>query len=241
MNFFLKQLVIEYVRYRAAHGAKFHRIDWFSLPDLPAPPDACKRRMALLNSDLKFRKSVMRLCNMLSERYVKHLNELQNQSLKDGDCSVIVRNSLFGKECHVDSSCKSDHNEEGFEERWDDFDNKNVKIILDEVLQYRGIAKLDASKRVGSVAEKWADLNMNDGGCDYSGAERVPSFNSNEENHGNGNEVRPGRLNCHRLPKKYSKLWNEGISISSQAHESLAVSNDVLITNGNCLIPCSSI
>ncbi|KAL6996271.1 hypothetical protein U1Q18_006406 [Sarracenia purpurea var. burkii] len=225
MNFFLRQLVIEYVRYRAAHGAKFHRIDWSSLPDLPAPPDACKRRMALLNSDLKFRKSVMRLCNMLSERYVKHLNELQNQSLKDGDCSVIVRDSLFGKECHVDSSCKSDHNEEGFEERWDDFDNKNVKIILDEVLQYKGIAKLDASKRVGSVAEKWADLNMNDGGCDYSGTERVPSFNSNEENHGNGNEVRPGRLNCHRLPKKYSKLWNEGISISSQAHESLAVSN----------------
>ncbi|XP_057504442.1 uncharacterized protein LOC130787950 isoform X1 [Actinidia eriantha] len=223
-----RQLVIEYVRYRAALGAKFHRTDWSSLPDLPAPPDACKRRMALLNSDLKFRKAVMRLCNLLSERYAKHLDKLQNKSLNSGDCSVLVRDSLVGKDCQRNFSCDVEDNEDlGSEERWDDFDETNIKIALDEVLRYKWIAKLDASKRVGSIAEKWSDLNMDTEEHDQLGTELVSPFTSSEEihNRGGGNNVRPLRSSCHRLPRKYSKLLNEGIRISRWAHESLAVSN----------------
>ncbi|KAK1265574.1 hypothetical protein QJS04_geneDACA010700 [Acorus gramineus] len=41
-----RQLVIQYAKYRAVLGAKFHRVDWASLADLPAPPDTCRRRMA---------------------------------------------------------------------------------------------------------------------------------------------------------------------------------------------------
>ncbi|THG08515.1 hypothetical protein TEA_002148 [Camellia sinensis var. sinensis] len=221
-----RQLVMEYVRYRAALGAKFHRTDWSSLLDLPAPPDACRRRMALLNSDSKFRSSVMRLCNMLSERYAKHLERLQNKSLNHGDYSVIVRDSLFGKDCHKNFSSSVERNEElGFEERWDDFNDENIKKALDEVIRCKWMAKLDASKRGGSGAEEWSYLDAE--GHNPSGTELVPSLIPNEEihNHGGGNKFYPQISRRHRLPRKYSKLLNEGIGVSRRAHESLAVSN----------------
>ncbi|KAL7162716.1 hypothetical protein ACSBR2_043073 [Camellia fascicularis] len=221
-----RQLVMEYVRYRAALGAKFHRTDWSSLLDLPAPPDACRRRMALLNSDSKFRSSVMRLCNLLSERYAKHLERLQNKSLNHGDYSVIVRDSLFGKDCHKNFSSSVERNEElGFEERWDDFNNENIKKALDEVIRCKWMAKLDASKRGGSGAEEWSYLDAE--GHNPSGTELVPSVTPNEEihNHGGGNKFYPQISRRHRLPRKYSKLLNEGIGVSRRAHESLAVSN----------------
>ncbi|KAI3737738.1 hypothetical protein L2E82_27750 [Cichorium intybus] len=59
-------LVIEYVRHRASVGAKFHRAEWTSLQNLPAPPETCRRRMSTLNRNNQFRKAIMRLCNMLS-------------------------------------------------------------------------------------------------------------------------------------------------------------------------------
>lgn len=165
MNFSFRQLVIEYVRYRAALGANFHCTDWSSLRDLPAPPAACKRRMALLNSDLKFRKAILRLCNMLGERYAKHLDKLQNKSLSHGDCRGIVGDSLFGKNLRRSLSCNDEHSEDMyFEGRWDDFDDVCIKVALDEVLHYRRIAKLDASKRARSVPVEWSELNMDAGG-----------------------------------------------------------------------------
>ncbi|KAK1284996.1 hypothetical protein QJS10_CPB20g00191 [Acorus calamus] len=76
-----RQLVIQYAKYRAVLGAKFHRVDWASLADLPAPPDTCRRRMAALNSNLNVRKAVMKLCNVLGERYAKYLGMMREEEL----------------------------------------------------------------------------------------------------------------------------------------------------------------
>lgn len=124
--------MIEYIRHRAALGAKFHRVEWSSLENLPAPPETCRRRMSALNRNNQFRKAVMRLCNMLSVRYAKHLEYSKNKTLihnrKPPD--VVIHPS----------------NELDVDEKWDDFDNKDIKISLDEVLQYKQISKSAATK-----------------------------------------------------------------------------------------------
>ncbi|XP_052182207.1 uncharacterized protein LOC127794928 isoform X2 [Diospyros lotus] len=219
-----RQLVIEYVRHRAALGANFHRTDWSSLPRLPAPPDACKRRMALLNSDLKFRKAVMRLCNVLGERYAKHLDKLGNRSSNSTGCRV--RDSFLRKDCHRTPDDVERNEELGFEGNWDNFDDKNVKIALDEVLQYKRMFKLDSSRRDGSVVERQSDLRI--GAKGHAPLEtELTSLTPNEEihNHGGGNDGHPKRLSCHHLPPKYIKLLKGGISVGRGAHESLAISN----------------
>ncbi|XP_024973225.1 uncharacterized protein LOC112511735 isoform X3 [Cynara cardunculus var. scolymus] len=122
-----RQLVIEYVRNRAALGAKFHGTDWASLQSLPASPHTCKRRMSTLNSNKKFRKAVKTFCNMLSSRYAKHLENSNNKPLDD----------------HT--------NDSNFEERWDDFDNEDIKMVLDGVLRYKQTAKSEADKGYGML------------------------------------------------------------------------------------------
>ncbi|KAM3337708.1 hypothetical protein P3S68_032033 [Capsicum galapagoense] len=76
-----RQLVIEYARHRAALGAKFNRVDWGKLQNLPAPPGACRRRIASLRRSQEFKKSVMRLCNVLNVLRCKKLPK--SETLKD--------------------------------------------------------------------------------------------------------------------------------------------------------------
>lgn len=124
--------MIEYVRHRATIGAKFHRAEWSSLENLPAPPETCRRRMSTLNRNNQFRKAVMRLCNMLSVRYAKHLEYSKNKTLIDNrkapDVAVHPSNEL------------------DVDEQWDDFDKNDIKIALDEVLQYKQVFKIAATK-----------------------------------------------------------------------------------------------
>lgn len=110
---FVRLLVIEYVKRRITLGAKFHGVDWTSLKSLPGPHDKCKRRMSHLMRNRLFRKSVMKLCNMLSE-YTNDMN---------------------------------------IEERWDDFENKDIKMILDEVLKYKQVDKLEVPKDAQYVSK----------------------------------------------------------------------------------------
>lgn len=133
-----RQLVIEYVKHRAALGAKFHRIDWTSLQSLPGPPYACRRRMSNLNRNKQFRKAVMRICNMLSVRYAKHLQLSQNKALDDNSKMIIEDQNAPALIDHT--------NDFNIEERWDDFENKDIKMLLDDVLKYKQIAKLEATK-----------------------------------------------------------------------------------------------
>lgn len=135
-----RQLVIEYARHRAALGANFHRLNWASIPNLPAPPDTCKRRMALLKTSDSSRKALMKLCTFLTERYSKYLTQYQGKTLNYGDSKMMVRDYASvedGKRSSVPESWK-----------WDDFDANNIKIALDNVLRHKRMAKLESVKDV---------------------------------------------------------------------------------------------
>lgn len=162
-----RQLLIQYVRHRAALGAKCHRMDWVSLSDLPATPSTCRRRMNSLNGDLRFRKAVNRLCNMLSERYAKQLEKSQNSSLNKDDCRLFVRSqssegvrnsfshNSFSPDVEIQMTSLNG-------EAWDDFENKSIKTALDEILRFKRMAKLDASSQKDQMQyEGWSDANAN--------------------------------------------------------------------------------
>ncbi|XP_020889714.1 uncharacterized protein LOC9322746 [Arabidopsis lyrata subsp. lyrata] len=113
-----RKLLSKYVRHRAALGAKFHGVNWASVPELPAPPLPCKRRIQTLMKNDKVRKAVMRLCNLLSERYAKHLK--------------------------TESGCVEHRKDEG---KWDDFNEKSISQAFNNVLELKKMAKLLPSKR----------------------------------------------------------------------------------------------
>ncbi|XP_022715262.1 uncharacterized protein LOC111274686 isoform X2 [Durio zibethinus] len=221
-----RELVIQYARYRAALGAKFHRVDWTSLAGLPSPPRACARRMTSLKRSAKFRKALMKLCNMLSERYVMHLEKSQNRSSNNSDCRLLVRSSS------IEFSNGIEHGEDaGFEEeRWDDFEDRKIERALEDVLRFKQIAKLEASKRVGSVSAEWSNINMNSEDYDLQGPEVVSPTTQDEDIGRPGAGHRKGSIQSsqhHRFHQKLVKLWNVGNGVGRQVHGSLAVSNAV--------------
>ncbi|KAF3946402.1 hypothetical protein CMV_027325, partial [Castanea mollissima] len=212
-----RQLVIQYVRNRVVRGAKYHRTDWSSLPDLPAPPVTCKRRMALLNRNRIFRKAVMRLCNFLGVRYAKHLEKTQNRSLKKDACGMLVQ-SLSVEGLERNFSNVDEHTQEtGLEEKpWYDFDDESLKADLDEVMWYKRMGKLEASRRVESAN-------------DSQESELVASNSSCQDVENNGGILQKitAKKSRRRLNQKFIKLLNEGVNVSRQVYESLAVSNAV--------------
>lgn len=157
--FYFRQLVIQYVRNRAALGAKYHRTDWVSLSNLPAPPSVCRRRMNFLNGNLRFRKSVNKLCNILTERYARQMEKSQNcsSSLNKDDCRLFVR-SQSSKVVQNSLSPDVEIQMTSLDgEAWDDFGNKSIKTALDEILRCKMMAKLDASsQKVQSQYEGWS-------------------------------------------------------------------------------------
>ncbi|KAK6264270.1 hypothetical protein SCA6_019704 [Theobroma cacao] len=220
-----RELVTQYARYRAALGAKFHRVDWTSIAGLPAPPRACARRMTSLKKSIKFRKALMKLCNMLSERYVIHLEKNQNRAFNNNDCGFLVRSSS------VEFSSGIEHGEDaGFEEeRWDDFDDRKIRRALEDVLRFKQIAKLEASKRVGSVSAEWSNMNMNSEDYNLQGPEMVSQTTLGEDMGTGAGQLKSSIQSSrhHRFHQKLVKLWNIGHGVGRQVHESLAVSNAV--------------
>ncbi|KAM5563788.1 hypothetical protein ABKV19_018425 [Rosa sericea] len=156
-----RQLVIQYVRQCATLGAKYHhQINWASLSDLPAPPSTCKRRMSYLKLiNGKFRKSLMTLCNMLGKRYAKLLQKTQNRPFYQDDCGSLLQSSTE-EGCNQNYPL-SDHGTGLQEEQWDDFNDKNIKEVLDQILHYVRLTKSVASKRCGASCEEGSDLNAN--------------------------------------------------------------------------------
>ncbi|KAL2516429.1 B-block binding subunit of TFIIIC [Forsythia ovata] len=208
-----RQLVIEYARYRAALGAKFHRVDWASISSLPAPPDSCRRRMALLNSYIPFRKAVMKLCNILAERYTKYLEQVQGKMLDHADSEMMDQDYAFEEENMCSSASK-------FGTCWDSFDDNSIKLALDDVLQYKRLAKLDASKHMCSDQENEEEKYTRGTGF-TSSAPRTQEFENWEER----SKPRAQGTSSRLLPRKYVKLLSEGASFSRRAHESVAVAN----------------
>ncbi|XP_039060768.1 uncharacterized protein LOC120204817 isoform X2 [Hibiscus syriacus] len=220
-----RELITQYARYRAAMGAKVHRVDWTSLAGLPAPPHACSRRMASLNRSEKFRKALMKLCNMLSERFMRHLEKNQNKSSGSSDCRLLRFPA-------IQFSNGIEHDEDAsFEvERWDDFDDKKMKSALEDVLRFKQITKLDASTRVRSISAEWSSINMNSEVNERQGTEMVLATAQDEDIGMPGAGRRKGSIRSsehHRFRQKLVRLWNVGNGIGRQVHESLAVSNAV--------------
>ncbi|KAD3068691.1 hypothetical protein E3N88_36571 [Mikania micrantha] len=193
-----RQLVIEYVKHRAALGAKFHRVDWSSLLSLPASPETCRRRMTILNSNKQFRKSLMRLCNMLSVRYAAYLDASKNKSLGD-ICRVVIK----------DHDLIDHTNDLNREERWDDFDNKDIQMVLDEVLKYKQVAKMKAAKST-----------------QYRSKHGQPDV-GNEPHKDGGKRQASTRRSRSRLPKSHFMLMNKAKDFGTQVYNSLAVSNAI--------------
>ncbi|KAD2021891.1 hypothetical protein E3N88_42009 [Mikania micrantha] len=209
-------LVIEYVKHRAALGAKFHRVDWSSLRSLPAPPETCRRRMTILNRNKQFRKALMRFCNMLSVRYARHLEASKNRSVGD-NCRVVIKEHDF-----IDQT-----NDVNREERWDDFDNKDILMVLDEVLKYKQVAKMEATKSTRYIFKH----GQSDVGDDPHALDEnnlgLPSTATNDLKKDGRKKKASTRRSMSRLPKSYLMLMNKVKDFGTQACKSLAVSNAI--------------
>lgn len=137
--------MIEYAIHRAARGANFHRTDWVSISNLPGPPHACKRRMALLNSFIPFREAVLKLCTILSEQYAKYLEKFQDKMLTHADSEQMIRGPAPGE-----ASAE-------MLEEWANFDDDSIKVALDDVLRCKRMAKMNAARETFPEQEKSED------------------------------------------------------------------------------------
>jgi len=132
-----------YIRMRAILGARYYRVAWNSLSDLPAPPNTCRRRMAiLLKGNENIRGAVMCICNLLGKRYTRYL-EKERRSKKRRLLSQISESS---NETSLDSDSEQFN--------WDDFEVPEIKSALNEVLELIRTEKVDQTKRVGAKNEK---------------------------------------------------------------------------------------
>ncbi|XP_057737936.1 uncharacterized protein LOC130955151 [Arachis stenosperma] len=225
-----RQLVIQYVRHRAALGAKYHRMDWTSVPDLPAPPRVCMRRMNLLNSNERVRKAVNRLCNILGERYAEQLEMSQNLSSKKDDCRELVRSQSSKG---VDNNFRPDI---GIQmpslngEPWDDFENKTIKNALEDILRYKMMAKLDASsKKVQPQYEGLSDANADADGYESQENEDTVSAIPSEitQSHHGKSQISSAQRSRRRLDKNFKRFLSNTTNVYGQVYKSLAISNAV--------------
>ena len=150
----VRKLLSQYVRHRAALGAKFHGVNWAQVRELPAPPLACKRRTQTLMKNDKFRKAVLRLCNILSERYAKHLETKQKCLPESSSSHVLVRTDSgfveHGKDIFSD------------DEKWDDFSENSIRQAFDDILELKKMAKLVAPKRAKPSSREWSNRDIVD-------------------------------------------------------------------------------
>ncbi|KAH9323304.1 hypothetical protein KI387_017943, partial [Taxus chinensis] len=137
-----RSLITSYARYRATLGARFHRVDWVSIPGLPAPPQTCRRRIASLKHEPTVRKVLMNLCNLLAARYAKYLQQMETEEVTD---DADIGNSEGPSQLYT---------------LWDDFEEPSIAAAVDEVMRCKCMAKLSAVKRIGgssTYVAKWSE------------------------------------------------------------------------------------
>lgn len=149
-------------------GARFARVEWSSLCDLPAQPETCKRRMATLNQKSNIRRAVLRLCNLLGERYTRYLDNSQikaNQKSCDvddfekSDEGFMLHDTVHDDSVPCENICKS----KSPLNCWDDFEDSDVKMALDEVFKCKRLAKKEDSMRAGCRPEEGWTNNPSSG------------------------------------------------------------------------------
>ncbi|XP_050234261.1 uncharacterized protein LOC126682580 [Mercurialis annua] len=217
-----RQLLIQYTRHRAVLGSKVQRIDWNKIPDLPAPPKTCSKRVASLNRNIQFRRALMNFCTILSQRYAKHLQNSQSAYLDNSGCQVLVRCTAG-----VDKSCDGVENtkEAGFEEeQWDDFTDKNIKQAFEGVLLHKQLAKSQAFQGVESNFEELSNLNTK---LEPKLVSSNASNNNIYKDDSGMHKDHAQRSRRYRLHQKFIKCLNGGTFVSTQVQKSLAVSNAV--------------
>lgn len=138
-----RKLLMIYIRMRAILGGRCYRVAWRSLSDLPAPPDTCRRRMAvLLKTNEKIRGAVMCMCNLLGKRYARYLEKERRLKRR----RLLPQISESSHENSLDSDCEQFN--------WDDFEVPEIKSALNEVLELIQTEKVDQTKRSGPVNQK---------------------------------------------------------------------------------------
>uniref|UniRef100_A0A161ZTH2 Uncharacterized protein n=1 Tax=Daucus carota subsp. sativus TaxID=79200 RepID=A0A161ZTH2_DAUCS len=216
-----RQLVIEYAKKRAALGANFHRTDWKALPNKPAAPAVCRRRMALLNTCMEFRKAVLKLCNILTERYANHLEKLQNESKLNGEHGVMVCNHKSAEySSREDSESQQQSRDINPEDQWDNFNNKDVKMALDNALRHKRTAKLDAHREIHSVPDQFSHFHM-------EGEQNDPKLLSSAIFKKSKKKHRVRSNVYEHIQQNYIKFLNEWDDANGRAYRSLPVSNAV--------------
>nr|XP_043629870.1 uncharacterized protein LOC122601168 [Erigeron canadensis] len=183
--------------------------------------------MSTLNRNKQFRKAVMKFCNMLSMRYAKHLETSKNNSLGDG-CRVIIQDQNAPQVVnHTKDFC--------MEERWDDFDDKDIKMLLDEVLKYKQIAKLEATKGAryiseyphSDVGDDGHELDENNLGSSATPINVIKKDSGRRQASSRKRRQTSSRRSRRRLPKSYVMLMNQVQNSGMQAYKSVAVSNAI--------------
>lgn len=92
---------------------------------------------------------------MLADRYAKYLEKFQNSSSNCVDGRLLVREPMMGGEHKQNlSDCFGRNQQLESDECWDNFDDCNIKMALDDVLRYKRITKLNSSK--GVVSDEWS-------------------------------------------------------------------------------------
>lgn len=134
-----------YTRQRAILGARNHRVEWATIPSLPANPAACRRRMAQLKSDPAIRKALMNLCSILSARFMRQEDVISKSKVKETNTEIVAQpNSDKDTDANQLELAISNSDKEL---PWDSFEYFSVAKALNEVMQLRNIAKAISSKR----------------------------------------------------------------------------------------------
>ncbi|CAN1286787.1 hypothetical protein LINPERPRIM_LOCUS19417 [Linum perenne] len=213
-----RQLITQYARYRSILGARFHRVDWNQVPCLPGPPRTCARRIATLKRNKSLRKALMKLCNILSERYVKHLEKSQSTCVSGSLTRALHSCSTVGGF----AGQASGSNYTDVADQWDDFDEKRIKEAFDDVILYK-----QGNPKAVKAADEWSNLQGDtDGHNIQEFGSYSPSGNCQNRAQDKRSESRK-RLKRHKLQEKFMKCLSESSDAGRQLYKSVAVSNAV--------------
>ncbi|KAH7653358.1 B-block binding subunit of TFIIIC domain-containing protein [Dioscorea alata] len=234
-------LIMQYARQRAILGARSHRVDWNSISGLPALPVTCRRRMAMMRTDANVRKAMMRVCNILGERYARYLNEKHKNHDSAFPCDLDTERRIsdvnLGGSVRQNMTSTTENafvsNVKGY--HWDDFEDLDVKAAIEEVLQCKKMIKMEHVKRLGSTHEKeWANVLLMDGTQIDSTMSSQPgeaTQNLVEEQGKSRTAVSSSgrnKSNPHHSHGRFLKLYgSRDINLKSQVCKSLSVSNAV--------------
>ena len=146
---------MQYTRRRVFMGDRSNRVAWSLVPNLPTDRSACRRRMIKLISDKSTRRAVMRLCNLLGKRYGRYLKNawrIRGKNTLNFDANVESRQGTIAEET-VDQDILGGHEDTqtSFQQNcWDDFEDPDIKMAVDEVLRCKKMASVEHAKGNGS-------------------------------------------------------------------------------------------